>query len=153
MGNKYYVIGLILVFLIGGGLAYTTYFQSESSKPVSSGSIKEFTVTTEKDGWRFIPDLIEVNQGDTVKLTIINKDEYDHGFAVDAFGISQRIPAKETIHIEFVATQPGDYPYYCSVPCGEGVVNGEKRGHFDQVGKIKVKAIMENSTFLPGTNN
>lgn len=149
MDNKYIYIGVMLFVLVGGGFIYTNYFQSESSKPVSSGNVKEFTVTTEKDGWRFVPDLIEVNQGDTIKLTIVNKDEYDHGFSVDAFGISQRIPANETIHIEFVATQPGDFPYYCSVPCGEGVVDGVKRGHFDQVGKIKVKAIMNNSSMVP----
>src|SRR3989344_3359951 len=108
MENKYIYIVAALLILVGSGYVYTNYFQSESSKPLSSGVIKEFTVTTEKDGWRFVPDLIEVNQGDTIKLTIVNKDEYDHGFSVDAFGISQRIPANETIHIEFVATQPGD---------------------------------------------
>ena len=153
MENKYIYIGAALLILVGGGYIYTNYFQSESSKPLSSGIIKEFTVTTEKDGWRFIPDLIEVNQGDTIKLTITNNDDYDHGFSVDAFGISQRIPAKETIYVEFVATQPGDFPYYCSVPCGEGVVDGEKRGHFDQVGRIKVKAVMSNKTPVPEINN
>ncbi len=153
MNNKYIYIGIALFILVGGGFIYTNYFQPESSKPVSSGVIKKFTVTAEKDGWRFVPDLIEINQGDTVKLTIKNNDEYDHGFSVDAFGISQRIPANETIDIEFVATQPGDFPYYCSVPCGEGIVNGEKRGHFDQVGKIKVKAIMNDSTAIPQETN
>ena len=85
-------------------------------------------------------DSVNANQGDTVKMTIVNEDEYDHGIAIDAFGISQRVPAKGTINLQFVATQPGEFPYYCSVPCGEGEVDGVKRGHFDQVGRMKVKA-------------
>ena len=148
MGNKYYTIGAVLFILVGGGFVYTNFIASEASRPISTGAIKEFTVTTEKDGWRFVPELIEVDQGDTVKLTVVNKDEYDHGIAIDAFGISQRIPAKQTINIEFVATQPGEYPYYCSVPCGEGEVNGEKRGHFDQVGKLKVRAVIKRTDVI-----
>ena len=130
------------MLIIGGGIFYRIVLLPQSSVPVETGVIKDFTITAKKDEWRFIPETIEVDRGDKVRLTIINEDEYDHGLAIDAFGVSQRMPAKSTINVEFVVTQIGDFQYYCSVPCGEGVVDGKKRGHFDMVGKIHVKNLV-----------
>lgn len=135
--NKYIILGIVLVLLIAGGMGFR-YMSGSKRTPVDTGVVREFTVTAEKDQWRFEPDVINVNQGDKVILTVVNQDDYDHGFAIDAFGVSQRIPAKGTIVIQFVATQPGDFPFYCSVPCGSGEVNGKPRGHFDQVGTLHV---------------
>lgn len=140
--NKYITIGIVLVLIIGGGVAFRS-FSGDARTPVNTGVVKEITLVAVKDEWRFEPDDIEVNQGDKVVLTIINEDDYDHGIAIDAFGVSQRIPALGTIKIEFVATQPGEFPFYCSVPCGDGVVEGKPRGHFDQVGKLHIKALVE----------
>lgn len=140
--NKYITLGIVLVALIGGGIAFRS-FSGDEGKPVSTGVVKEITLTAVKDAWRFEPDDIEVNQGDRVVLTIVNQDDYDHGIAIDAFGVSQRIPALGTITVDFVATQPGEFPFYCSVPCGDGTVDGHDRGHIDQVGKLRIKSLIE----------
>ncbi|MBI5817216.1 MAG: cupredoxin domain-containing protein [Candidatus Yonathbacteria bacterium] len=137
--NKYLILLIVLIALIGGGIAFRSFSGGEK-KPVDTGIVREFTVTAKKDQWKFEPDVISVNQGDKVILTIVNEDDYDHGIAIDAFGVSQRIPAKGTIVIQFIATQPGDFPFYCSVPCGSGVVEGKPRGHFDQVGTLHIKS-------------
>ena len=139
--NKYLILIIIAVVLMGAGIGYRAFFLPKSSVPVTTGKVREITITSQKNKWNFNPELIEVDRGDTVKLTVINEDNYDHGFALDAFGISQRMPANSTIHIEFVVTQEGDFPYYCSVPCGDGIVDGKKRGHFDMVGRIHVRGI------------
>lgn len=107
--------------------------------PVQTGKTINVTVVAEKDEWRFTPEEIIAERGDKIIMTAVNEDEYDHGIAIDAFGVSQRMPAKGTIVVEFVVTQEGDFPYYCSVPCGEGIVDGVKRTHFDMIGKIKVR--------------
>ena len=138
--NKYVAIIIVAVLVLGGGFYYKNFVASESSKPLDTGVLREFTVKAEKNAWNFSPSVIEVNQGDHVILTVINEDDYDHGLAIDAFGISKRILANETVKIDFVATQPGEFPYYCSVPCGSGVVDGKERGHFDQTGKLIIKA-------------
>jgi len=78
-------------------------------------------------------------------MTVINEDDYDHGIAIDAFGITQRMPANSTVKVEFVATQAGDFPFYCSVPCGEGIVDGKKRTHFDMIGKLHVRSIISST--------
>ena len=75
-------------------------------------------------------------------MTLVNEDSYDHGIGIDAFGVSQRMPANSTIKVEFVVTQAGDFPFYCSVPCGEGNVDGVKRTHFDMIGNMRVKSLI-----------
>jgi cytochrome c oxidase subunit II len=138
--NKYITIGIVMVVIIVGGVAYKKFARPKDVTPVLTGQTKQFTITSQKDKWNFIPEMIEVNRGDKVVLTVVNQDNYDHGIAIDAYGVSQRMPANSTITIEFVATQAGEFAYYCSVPCGDGTVDGHKRTHFDMVGKILVKA-------------
>ncbi|OGZ56646.1 MAG: hypothetical protein A3H64_01840 [Candidatus Ryanbacteria bacterium RIFCSPLOWO2_02_FULL_45_11c] len=142
--NKYLIIGIIVVVVLIGGALYRTYLLPEELRPVETGVVREITVVAKKDDWRFLPENIEINRGDRVKMTVINEDIYDHGIAIDAFGISQRMPANSTITFEFVATQAGDFQYYCSVPCGEGDTHdGNHRTHFDMIGTIKVKDVVK----------
>ena len=144
--NKYFVILGLGGIIIGGGVVYRTALLPESSRPIETGVIREITMVAKKNEWRFIPETVEVDQGDRIILTLVNEDEYDHGIGVDAFGIAQRMPANSTVKVEFVVTQAGEYPFYCSVPCGEGEVdeNGKKvkRTHFDMIGKLQVRSII-----------
>ena len=137
--NKYFLLAIIGALVIGGGIFYRAVLLPQASVPVTTGAVREFTIIARKDQWRFDPETLEVARGDKIILTAINEDEYDHGIAIDAFGISQRMPAHSTIKTEFVVTQEGDFPFYCSVPCGEGEVDGVKRTHFDMIGTLKVR--------------
>lgn len=139
--NKYVILIIVGAFILGGGIFYRAFLLPEQSKPFESGVVREVTVIAEKNEWRFSPESIEVNRGDRIKMTLINEDDYDHGVAIDSYGISQRMPANGTITIEFVATQEGDFPFYCSVPCGEGIVDGKKRTHFDMIGNLHVRGL------------
>ena len=140
--NKYFILVIVGIIILAGGIGYRVFLLPQSSVPVTTGKVREITIRSQKDKWNFNPDMLEVDRGDLLKLTIINEDNYDHGIAIDAFGVSQRMPALSTIKVEFVVTQEGDFPFYCSVPCGEGTADGKKRGHFDMVGKIHVRSIV-----------
>lgn len=140
--NKYFILAGLGVLIIGGGIFYRVFLLPEKSVPVTTGKVREITIVSRKDNWSFDPEIIEATRGDKIIATIINEDNYDHGIAIDAFGVSQRMPANGTIKIEFVVTQEGDFPFYCSVPCGEGIVDGKKRGHFDMVGKLHVRSVV-----------
>jgi len=140
--NKYIIIAVVIVLIILGGLVYRLFLLPESSVPVVTGKERPITIIARKNQWLFEPEDITVERGDKIIATIINEDDYDHGIAIDAFGVSQRMPANGTIRVAFVVTQAGEFPFYCSVPCGEGRVDGEKRGHFDMVGKIHVRSII-----------
>ena len=139
--NKYIILIVIAVVIIIGGVGYRAFLLPQKSVPVTTGKVREITIIAKKDQWRFEPETIEAERGDKIVATVINEDNYDHGLAIDAFGISQRMPANQTIKVEFVVTQEGDFPFYCSVPCGDGMVDGHKRTHFDMVGKLHVKGI------------
>jgi len=140
--NKYLILLILGIVIIAGGIFYRVFLIPEKSLPVVTGKVREITITARKNHWQFDPEVIEVERGDEIIATIINKDDYDHGIAIDAFGVSQRMPAQSAITVKFVVTKEGDFPFYCSVPCGEGRVNGEKRGHFDMVGKLHVRSIV-----------
>lgn len=126
--------------VIGAGVLYRVFLLPQKSVPVTTGKIREVTITAKKEEWRFNPEVIEAERGDRIIATVVNEDDYDHGIALDVFGISQRMPAKSTITIDFVVTQEGEFPFYCSVPCGEGIVEGKKRTHFDMIGKLHVRS-------------
>lgn len=63
------------------------------------------------------PELV-VNQGDTVRLTVINGDPVLHDLVIDEFGVhsGELKEDEQTVVLEFVAGQAGVYNYYCSVP-------------------------------------
>lgn len=81
------------------------------------GAAREFQMTA-KD-FEFTPRVIEVSQGDHIKLTITALDR-DHGFALPAFGIKQRLKKGAPTVIEFDADKAGTFPFHCSVFCGMG---------------------------------
>ncbi|OGZ96639.1 MAG: hypothetical protein A3I44_01160 [Candidatus Sungbacteria bacterium RIFCSPLOWO2_02_FULL_51_17] len=137
--NKYFILGGSVIIILVAGIMYRTFLLPEASRPCSGGITRNFTVTAEKDKWNFVPQNLEAECGDKIVMTVVNEDEYDHGIAIDALGVSQRMPAKSTITVEFTVTQEGEFPYYCSVPCGEGHVDGKLRTHFDMIGTLKVK--------------
>ena len=67
-----------------------------------------------------IPDLIEVNKGDTVKIYVSNIEQaFDatHGFAISGFNINASLEPGKVDVIEFVADKRGSYPYYCTEFC------------------------------------
>lgn len=140
--NKYFILIAIAMIIIGGGVVYQQFIRPKSSAPVTTGVVREITIVAKKNEWRFIPETIEVNQGDKIVMTAINEDDYDHGIGIDAFGISQRMPANSTITFDFVVTQAGEFPMYCSVPCGEGDVDGKKRTHFDMISTLQVRGLI-----------
>lgn len=143
--NKYFIILIIVAIILGAGIVYRFFLLPESAKPIETGVVKEITITTGVDQWRFFPEEIELVQGDRLIMTLINEDSYDHGIAIEALGISQRMPANSTIKVEFVVSKAGEFPFFCSVPCGEGHVDGEKRTHFDMIGNIHVKTLISDT--------
>lgn len=93
------------------------------------GHIHEIQVTAKK--FEFTPSVITVEKGERVKLTITALDR-EHGFALPAFGIQERLPKGVPTVIEFDANKTGVFPFHCSVFCG--------LGHHRMKGTLVVKA-------------
>lgn len=94
------------------------------------GAVKEFTVVAER--FKFTPNRIEVNQGDTVRVTVKSADN-THGWQVKALDVdllAKKGGRPETF--EFVADKAGTFPIVCSEYCG--------KGHEDMKGLLVVHA-------------
>jgi cytochrome c oxidase subunit II len=83
-----------------------------------TGEKKTFEVTTKS--FEFVPNKIEVNQGDTVVITTKSADR-THGFAIKKFNVKQSVPKGGTpVTVEFVAAEAGTFDITCSEYCGSG---------------------------------
>jgi nitrosocyanin len=152
--NKYIILGIVVALIMVGGTVFKGATDTDNCTP-EMGTDVVMTVVSKKLEWRFEPEEIKVQKCDRVTLTVVNEDNFDHGVAIDAFGISQRLPANGTIEIDFVASKEGTFPFYCSVSCSDskstgnlpngqvqaGPYAGEVRGHFEHIGKFIVEAI------------
>ena len=68
----------------------------------------------------FEPNKIEVSQGDKVTLYVTNIEQTTdelHGFGLNEYNINVVIDPGETKTIEFVASKPGVFPFYCTNFC------------------------------------
>lgn len=131
MGNKYLNFIVFAGLLIASGVVYQNYYRPAELGPAEwNGNEVRVQMRSLENQWKFEPDILTVRKGDKVILDIYNEDSYDHGFAIQSFGVESRLFPKRSTHIEFIAANVGEYPFYCSVACGEG--------HYRQTGKIIV---------------
>ena len=103
------------------GLAFLSAGVCIASEPPVQREIK---VVARK--YAFEPKTITVRKGEQVKLVVTSED-VAHGIAIEAFGVDQRIDARQTKVVEFTASREGRFPISCSVFCGDGHpdMNGE----------------------------
>ncbi len=96
--------------------------------PAAGPQAKEFTVLASQ--WQFSPSTITVNKGDTVKITLVNKD-VSHGISIPDFGFDLKAGAGQTASGQFTADKAGTFQFRCNVFCGDG--------HRDMVGTLIVQ--------------
>jgi len=96
----------------------------------ADSEVKEFTVRAFQ--FRFEPDTLEVNLGDTVVLNAYTAD-VPHGLKIPQYDIDMKLTSDTPVTVEFVANKEGTYPFYCSIPCGGG--------HRGMQGKLIVNGI------------
>lgn len=150
--NKYLSLLLFAIALMLSGFIYQAYYRPASVGRIkSTGKIVVINMRVIKNHWKWDPNLIKVASGSKVVLNIYNEDDYDHGFAIDVFGVNKRLFPQTTTVIEFTPSISGKFNFYCSVPCGEG--------HYRQIGTLIVgdenaaSSIVPNSNFACNTTN
>jgi heme/copper-type cytochrome/quinol oxidase subunit 2 len=105
--------GCVLLGLIAAG----HWLQTMSAAAQEGGTLHTFNVRAHK--YAFDPPHIEVFQGDLVRVTL-RAEDIAHSFTVDAYRISKRAGAGETVTFEFRAETPGRFPFYCDLRTDDG---------------------------------
>ncbi len=93
---------------------------SAAAAPADEPGTRSFTVVSvEVDGTKFwLPSAIAVEQGDKVKLTLINNvpgASNQHGFTIPAYNVTEVVTRGTPKTITFVADKPGVFPYSCQL--------------------------------------
>ena len=109
---------LSFVFIVGcsdneiTGDVYVDTQYSASSDDVVNVNIKLFR-------FGFDPNIINVKQGQTVRLTAESLD-VPHGLAISGYDVDMYLDGISSQTVEFIAEKSGKFPMYCSVLCGSG---------------------------------
>ncbi|MBK7581541.1 MAG: Sec-dependent nitrous-oxide reductase [Myxococcales bacterium] len=79
----------------------------------------------------FVPDQIEVNEGDTVNLHITSleaAEDQTHGFALNMYNVNLSLEPGKHENVTFKADVPGVFPFYCTEFCS--ALHLEMAGYF-----------------------
>ncbi|MDV7270911.1 Sec-dependent nitrous-oxide reductase [Thioclava sp. A2] len=68
----------------------------------------------------FTPEIVEVNEGDTVEFIITNSEraqDETHGFSVSTYDVNLSLEPGKTATAKIVADKPGAFSFYCTEFC------------------------------------
>jgi len=115
MNRKYLLVCLAIFVIFIAGCKGATNTGGYASAP--SANIKEFDTAIQN--FRYNPESINVNFGDTVRINIKNNDGVTHGISLPVFGVREFVSPGQTKTIQFVANQRGNPETFCSTDHGE----------------------------------
>ena len=122
---------VLIVFLVIGGVFFLNQKKpviKQKSITTTKNPVKDFSMIAKK--WQFDPSIINVKQGDKVRLKIKSID-VAHGFNLLDFNVNENLEPEKEITVEFVADKKGEFTFFCSVFCGVG--------HIGMKGKLVVE--------------
>lgn len=80
---------------------------------ITMGGIKQGVI--ELSNFKFVPDAIQVNEGDTVVITVKNTQGV-HDFVIDEYNVKTKtLKEGESEDVTFVASKKGTFQFYCSI--------------------------------------
>lgn len=92
---------------------------TQTAPPTPTGEVKEFTIR--ESNFKLSPANITVNQGDSVRITVIN-DQGTHNLFVEGYNLRVNIvSAGNTQVMEFVADKTGTFNMWCEVKDHRGL--------------------------------
>ncbi len=93
----------------------------------------------------FTPEIIEVNEGDTVNFIITNSERAEdetHGFSVSTYNVNLSLEPGKTSTASIVADKPGIFSFYCTEFCSalhlemEGYLVIKPKGYVEEVAAV-----------------
>ena len=111
------------------GLKDPNAVEGGKEKIVRNGTTVDVYMTAVRS--HFVPDQIEVNEGDTVNIHITSLEQAEdqtHGFTVNMYNIDLSLEPGKHENVSFKADMPGVYPMYCTEFCS--ALHLEMAGYF-----------------------
>ena len=108
---------ILTILLIGIILVSGCTKNIQSGTTGNLGEVKVFNSVIQN--YRYNPESINVNFGDTVRVNIKNNDGVTHGISLPIFGVNEFVRPGQTKTIQFVANQRGNPETFCSTDHGE----------------------------------
>lgn len=113
---RWFAFGLIsLLALSVGAVGVAAMAPANASAGVSPDVLAALPALTVSH-LQFGQAELRARVGETVALRLENQDSAAHAFDIDELGIHVAMPAGQPALALFMATAPGTYTYYCSVP-------------------------------------
>ncbi|MBW0157061.1 Sec-dependent nitrous-oxide reductase [Sedimentimonas flavescens] len=93
----------------------------------------------------FTPEIVEVNEGDTVEFIITNSERAEdetHGFSVSTYNVNLSLEPGKTATAKIVADKPGVFSYYCTEFCSAlhlemtGFLAVRPKGYVEEAGAV-----------------
>ncbi len=105
-----------------GGVVLPVEYGTAKEERVGSEIVivKEFAITASKG--RYIPNTLQVNKGDTVRLILYASDG-NHGLVLPAYGINEFLEENHYKTIKFVADKDGTFKFFSNVYAGPNTKN------------------------------
>jgi len=108
------VSGVLLAASLAGAGAFV------ACRPGGSGPTEVELVARAPERGNWSPQVIRVTRGREVTIVIRNTDVVTHGFYLPALGLHvSEIKAGDVARISLTPTAAGEFPFYCSVWCGD----------------------------------
>ncbi len=63
----------------------------------------------------FAPDVVTVDKGEEVVLTVDNSTSGPHGFAIEGYGIRRTVDPNQTLDVRFKAYRAGTFKIFCQL--------------------------------------
>ena len=113
------IVAIALVILLALG---------STTPPTGTGAVENFVIIANANGFNDSVDhgvpqnswpVIQVPQGTTVNITVINDDHQAHGFQITHYFDStiETVSPGQKLTVTFVASEVGDFRIYCSIFC------------------------------------
>lgn len=99
------------------GMLLLGFILSLGSAPATELSeTPEAVIEIELQDMRFHPQQLQLEKDQPTALFLINRDDYQHAFDVDALDIHVTVPAHSSTIAFVQPTQSGQFPLYCGIP-------------------------------------
>ena len=112
MRHRLFGLPLLLILAACGSSYGTPASSSGGGTPVS----------LDAQNTMFSPATITAKPGDTITVTITNRDGFDHNFSIAELKVNQDVPRGSSRSVTFTATGTANLQFFCEYHRAKGMV-------------------------------